>query len=170
MNNRVSVIILLQVFLGFSLYATELKNQIGVWGGMRFPISSADSNGIGYGINGYYPLNQNLLVGASIGILPYKSDASRILSLNNINYSLLPVLVEAKYLIENFYIGGGLGVAFATGEMSGYGASLSAIGGYAYPINESLSLDFGIRMYFIKDSKSEPYTNFIPNIGIVYCF
>ena len=160
MNNRALVIFLLQVFLGFSLYATELKNQIGVWGGMRFPISSADSNGIGYGINGYYPLNQNLLVGASIGRLPYKSNASGLLSLNNINYSLLPVLVEAKYLIENFYIGGGLG----------YGASLSAIGGYAYPINESMSLDFGVRMYFIKDAKSEPYTNFIPNIGIVYCF
>lgn len=127
-------------------------SKLGIGAEFAFPTGDfGDASDFGYGgsLQFQTPIIEKLNFTASGGYLNFKGkeyDVPGLGTLGGGNAGFIPVKAGINYfLAENFYVGGELGAAFATGDNSGTAFVYTPHIGVEFPVADKGSIDLGAR-------------------------
>lgn len=138
--------------------------SLGISGSPAFPLGNfgnVANTGFGFNADAKYAVNENILVGASIGYNQFGASLAGFNLnnvFNNIDFTIVPILASVDYLLatEDFkpYIGVDAGVYNASLDLGIFDVSQASFGlapklGFMYAINDQLDFNADIKYHLI---------------------
>lgn len=171
------ILIICTVLATYSFSIAQFS--LGVSGAPAFPLGNFDkvaNTGFGFNADAKYAVNENILIGASIGYNQFGANPAGFNLnniFNNIDFTIVPILASVDYLLatEDFkpYLGVDIGLYNASVDLGVFELSEASFGlapklGFIYAINDQLDFNADIKYHLIYADFSVLDVDIVDNI------